>query len=189
MRLLTSLFIAVVFGFIINQGVPAEEHGHRQHGAHEHGAGQLNVAVEGKTLHIELISPAVNIVGFEHEPKDHHKKEAVREVVKILKDSARMFGFNPEAGCRPSMAEVGTDILGDHEGDEHEDGHHGHDEDSHSEFHAAYEFACSSPEKLKYVDVKVFDLFKGMEELDAQIIGPKGQSAQELTHGSSRIRF
>lgn len=46
----------------------AEQHEHRQLESHEHGVGLLNVAQENKTLGIEFISPAMNIVGFEYSP-------------------------------------------------------------------------------------------------------------------------
>ena len=44
------------------------DHDHAEHaslGAHEHGVAQLNVALDGNTLEIELESPAMNLVGFE----------------------------------------------------------------------------------------------------------------------------
>jgi Protein of unknown function (DUF2796) len=46
----------------------ADEAEHREHGPHVHGVAQLNVALDGNVLWIELNSPAMNIVGFEHAP-------------------------------------------------------------------------------------------------------------------------
>ena len=95
----------------------AEEHGYRQHGKHVHGVGQLNVALEGNELHIELISPAVNIVGFEHPPRQRQEAEAVQQAIQTLKDGQRIFSPAAEARCRLATAEVETDLL---------DGKHSH---------------------------------------------------------------
>ena len=40
---------------------------HRQLGAHVHGHGRLNIAIEDKTVSIELEARGADIVGFEHE--------------------------------------------------------------------------------------------------------------------------
>ena len=47
------------------------------HGAHKHGVSQLNVGVSGSKVEIELASPGVDIVGFEHKPSTAEQKERV----------------------------------------------------------------------------------------------------------------
>ena len=42
------------------------EEKHRQLGAHEHGHGNFNIAIEGKSVSMELEAPGADIVGFEH---------------------------------------------------------------------------------------------------------------------------
>ena len=52
-------------------------HAHEEHAsldAHEHGVASLNVALDGQTLEIQLQSPAMNLVGFEHEAKSEADK-------------------------------------------------------------------------------------------------------------------
>jgi len=48
-----------------------DDHGHaHEHGslgAHVHGIASLNLALEGSKFEIELDSPAINLVGFEHQ--------------------------------------------------------------------------------------------------------------------------
>ena len=41
---------------------------HRQYDSHVHGMGTLNLVADGSEVHIELDSPAANLVGFEHAP-------------------------------------------------------------------------------------------------------------------------
>lgn len=43
------------------------EHEHGSLGAHEHGVGRLNAVLDGQALELEFDSPAMNLVGFEHQ--------------------------------------------------------------------------------------------------------------------------
>jgi len=163
--------------------------------AHEHGVGRLNVALEGQELHLELVSPGANIVGFEHPARSAEDKRAVEEAVVVLR-SAENFALPAAAGCTLAAAEVDTELLeedhGSHGGEEHhedEERHSGHendedgehDDEGHSDFHAQYRFSCTNPGALDRISVKVFDRFPATEELRVQVIAPKGQTALALT--------
>ena len=189
-------------GVILSLSAPplaADEQEHREHEAHVHGIAHLNVALEGATVHIELESPAANIVGFEHKPNNEEQKQAVEQAVTALEDGAKVFTLTPAAGCEPTATEVEwvmTDEDGHEEHAESEEAHHseaeetGHDgEKTHSEFHAAYRFTCAEPDQLSGLEVKLFELFPATEEIDAQIIGRQGQTAAELTAAAPRVEF
>ena len=112
---------------------------HRQHGAHVHGIAQMNLAVEGKNVLLELASPSMNIVGFEHMPSTDEQRHAVHEAAEKLEDGGSLFEFSKEAGCTMVAAEIESPLLGDehHEGHDDGDSHgkeHGH-EDAHDEKH------------------------------------------------------
>ena len=72
----------------------------RQLGAHEHGHGRLNIAVEGGSVAMELIAPAADIVGFEHEPKTDEQRTAIEQAKGTLADPLALFVLPPSAGCR-----------------------------------------------------------------------------------------
>ena len=179
----------------------------RQHGAHVHGIANLNVALDGNNLMIELDSPSANIVGFEHAPENEEQAHAVHEAMELLKNGEKLFGFTEQAGCTLHDAHVDTDMETDHH-DEHEshdqhnekDAHdehddhahaekdHDHEHDStHSEFEVSYHFECAQPDKLKSIEVKLFNEFPGFERIDAQVLTGKGQSAAGLTAKSPEI--
>jgi len=119
---------------------------HQGHGAHVHGIATLNVAVDGSQLLIELDSPAMNIVGFEHPPRTEEQREAVDQAKELLADAERLFLPSPAAQCTLARADVLLD-LGEREsgaGDaadgahDHGDGHeheheHEHDNDNDKE--------------------------------------------------------
>ena len=181
----------------------------RQLDAHVHGEGKLNIALSGKELHLELESPAANIVGFEHAPGNAEQEQAVHKAEKHLKAGESLFVLTEKAGCRLAAAEVKQDMLKEeHEGEEeheehdadpdhhqhehdddheegHEEGHHEHG--AHSEFHVLYRFECRQPKKLKGIDVQLFSAFPGFEKLHVQMLTPKGQTALELNAKQHRI--
>ncbi len=107
----------------VSTSLVAQEH--RQHGTHEHGIGKLNLAQDGKELHLELESPAANIVGFEHTPSTEADREALRKAIATLKDGDRLFRFSRDAACRLADARVETPLIDDDGGKAHE--HEKHD--------------------------------------------------------------
>lgn len=167
-----------------------EHHEQRQHGAHEHGTTLLNMAVEDSQLHIEIESPAMNIVGFEHAPKNHEQEHAIAHATAALKDASTLFIMSPAARCALSEAHVNSPLLAEeqhghyeHAGKEHADEH----KDTHSEFHASYIFLCKNITALKEVDLQIFKTFSRTDEIRAQIITGKGQMATELTPASHKL--
>ena len=70
------------------------------------------------------------------------------------------------------------------------DDEHAHDEEeseTHSEVVAMYAFLCEDIGKLSSMDVKLFQQWQGIEDVDVQLAGPGGQSAIELNADSARI--
>ncbi len=170
--------------------------GTREHSAHVHGIGQLNIALDGNDLMLELRSPAANIVGFEHAPETEQQTHALYEAMELLKDGEKLFALTTNAGCSLHDAHVESELAkvhhekGDSHHSEHEAAHSGDEHDGetvHSEFETIYHFKCVHPEKLKSIDVQVFSFFPGFEELEVQLLTPKTKTAVELTPKNSRI--
>ena len=185
---------------------------YRHHEAHEHGVAHMNVAFEGNELYIELISPAANIVGFEHQPRTQEQKAAVKAAIKKLEAGEKLFAFSSGVGGSLVKSKVHTDINNDsgHESDEtkshehdeisrdagndaekhgHEDHQHADEHERHSEFKAEYHFMCKKPEKLVYVDVMLFSVFSGIEHIEVQLLTGTKQTALELTAKKKKITF
>ena len=180
-RLLPLLALAACYSTAPHAG----EHGHRHHEAHEHGVGLLNVAVEQNSLHIELESPAMNIVGFEHQPRDEKQHETVEQAVARLKEGEKLFVTPTAAGCTLQQAEVESGLLEGH--DEHEHQEAGRKEEAHADFVASYRFECRKPEALDSITVKLFATFPATEELQVQLLTGQGQSAMELNAANPQI--
>ena len=184
--------LAIAFGLGIRAlGAPPKPS--LGHGGHEHGVAQLNVAIDGESLHLEFISPAANIVGFEHPPHTEAQETAVENSLEKLEDGESLFVIPTGARCSFGVPMVATDIDGD-PGNESEDAHsHEHDEAEthqlHSEFTAEYHFVCEHPEELRDVDVLLFRDFPGIEHIEVRVLTGTQQVAQELTAKNSGISF
>lgn len=163
----------------------------REHGAHVHGVSQLNVAVEGKNIEIELASPASDIVGFEHAARTDAEKKTVERASETLSEGMMVFGFPADGRCETEAVDVRSTLEATRE--THHDAH-GHEQkgarhapETHAEFHVHYHFHCENPAAVTHIDVKLFDQFKTMREIEVQALTPRGQSAQELTPGAARL--
>ena len=186
-------------------GSRAEEY--RHHEAHEHGVAHMNVALEGNELFIEFISPAANIVGFEHHPRTPEQKDAVNDAVNKLRTGDRLFILSAGSEGQLVKSNVETDInkdseqhsdsehahaeKGQHGQKEHHDKEHGESDEhkSHSEFKAKYHFTCKAPDKLSRIDVKLFKYFPGIEHIEVQLLTGTKQSAIDLTEKNNEISF
>jgi hypothetical protein len=169
------------------------EHDHAEHGsldAHEHGAAQLNVVLDGKMLHLQLDSPAMNLVGFEHAAKSDADKAKVAAARSQLAQPQVLFGLNA-GDCNISKQEVESPLFAKHadsHGHKHE--HEKSHDSEHSDIHAHYSLDCQKPEDLQQLDLgELFKRFPATEKIQVQLIGPNGQQGLELTPAQPTLSF
>ena len=169
------------------------EHDHAEHGsldAHEHGAAQLNVVLDGKMLHLQLDSPAMNLVGFEHAAKSDADKAKVAAARSQLAQPQVLFGLNA-GDCNISKQEVESPLFAKHadsHGHKHE--HEKSHDSEHSDIHAHYSLDCQKPEELKQLNLgELFKRFPATEKIQVQLIGPNGQQGLELTPAQPTLSF
>jgi len=209
----------------------------RQLDAHEHGHSFINIARSGEELLVELITPAANVVGFEHAPKSDSDHEVIDAAAAQLAKGDEVFSISG-ASCTLQDSSIESSLLDadhdedhddhkdadhddhdeehddhkdddhkdedhdDHKDDDHDDDHkdadHGDDHDdhddhddesSHSEFHVVWAFACTDIAGIMSVDVNLFTLFSGFEEIDISVATESGQSAHELTPSNIQVNL
>jgi hypothetical protein len=194
MKGLPTLAVAVL-GALAVQSSAAEEP-HRQLGAHEHGRGTLNIAVEGNKMTMELETPGMDVVGFEHVASSRRDMEAVERAKVQLMRPLTLFNLPAAAGCRVIEANVKVEV-GEHDDDAKEEHgpagtgkdpkHAGTEAGGHSEFHAEYTCECASVNNITAIEFSYFRVFAGAEKLDVNVITPKGQSKFEATRAKHNI--
>ncbi len=207
-KMLLILLTGATIGWLSTAAQAGEQH---HHGAHVHGIAHLNVALEGENLYMEFVSPAANIVGFEYAPKTKAERDAVESARNTLKNAEAVFKLPPAAGARLVEASVESEADHDthhddehgHKGEDHHASEHGHEGEghheekagsdhehhdaddhggeTHSDFRAVYRFSCQNPDKLTTIEVRLFELFPGIEEIEVQILTETKQTAMELT--------
>ena len=92
--------------------------------AHVHGEAELTIAFEGQRIEMQLVSPAANIFGFEHAPKNDEQNEQVHRAETILKSADTLFQFSG-GDCQSTSQTL--EIPFSHEEASHEE--HDHDEE------------------------------------------------------------
>jgi hypothetical protein len=168
------------------------DHEHGSLGAHEHGVGRLNAALDGQTLELELESPAMNLVGFEHAATTDADKAKVAAVRAQLEKPLTLFNLPKAAGCVEQKQALESPLFGDkpdvdddHDGDAKDEHHH-----DHSDIHAHYQFTCATPAALKTLDLaNIFNTFPATRTIEVQLIGPSGQQGLEVTAQAAALKF
>ncbi len=182
------------------------EEDHVQLSTHVHGITTLEIARDANELELALISPAYNLVGFEHQPGDEAQKKQVSEVMTLLKSPERFLSLDSKAACELHEVEVETGLAGEHEAnamadhvhEQHQEHEHKHEAErqaqahegeahSHSDIHARYHFQCVNPQALTALEIDLFSHFPLIEVIHAQIITRSSQRELELTPGTTRI--
>ncbi|CAI8738460.1 MULTISPECIES: DUF2796 domain-containing protein [Pseudomonas] len=197
-RLLLALPFALL-PLAIAQAADEHDHDHEHGslGAHEHGVGRLNAVLDGQALELELDSPAMNLVGFEHLATSAADKAKVAAARKQLENPLALFNLPKAAGCVISSQELNSPLFGDKpeadhdDDDDHDakDGAHEHHHD-HSEIHAHYQFTCATPTALGNLDLtQVFKTFPATQKIQVQLIGPSGQQGVEATATAATLKF
>ena len=194
------LLLALPFALLPLAAQAADEHNHdhdHEHGsldAHEHGVGRLNAVLDGKALELELESPAMNLVGFEHLATTDADKAKLAAARKQLEQPLVLFSLPKAAGCVVSSQELESPLFGDKPDDDHDHATDGkgaaaHDHD-HSEIHAHYQFTCANPTALKNLDLaNIFKTFPATQKIQVQLIGPSGQQGVEATATAATLKF
>jgi hypothetical protein len=194
-RLLLALPFALL-PLAVAHAADEHDHEHGSLGAHEHGVGRLNAALDGQTLELELQSPAMNLVGFEHAATTDADKAKVAAVRARLEKPLTLFNLPKAAGCVVAMQELESPLFGDkpdadddHDEDAKDEGGHEHHHD-HSEIHAHYQFSCSAPGALKTLDLaNIFNTFPATQKIQVQLISPSGQQGVEVTAKAAALKF
>ncbi|WP_298494766.1 DUF2796 domain-containing protein [uncultured Maritimibacter sp.] len=110
----------------------AQDDAQREMGAHVHGISTLELAVEGNALEMNLLSPGMDIVGFEYVAESEADKDAVEAAIRTMLMPENIVTLPEAAECR--LTEVLAHLhAGDHDHDdmdEHAEGEaHDHDHD------------------------------------------------------------
>lgn len=187
-------------------------HGHAEgHGqyAHVHGVVQLDVAVDGADVVVQLTAPQSDITGFERAARTDAEKQTVTDAVAKLK-LPELFAINTAAGCELASTDIhglGPTAHGhtehSHQTDTQEQDHghahaakadktdgHGHAAShDHKDVTVHYQWHCKSADTLESIDVQLAKHFPSIHTINVQMALPQGQFSRTLKTGQTRLTW
>jgi len=183
------------------QGSRGTDTGRRQE-AHVHGIAELLVVLEGEQLDIELHSPAMNLLGFEHRARTPKQQALVQNAKNTLADTNNLFTLG-SAQCQLVDLDVDVSRMLDegvhHDTDHHDDESHHEEHDAnhrdrqeehgHSDIEARYRYRCEQPSTLDSLTTSIPVAFPGIESLQVQWIINGRQGAATLDNSRRHLNF
>ena len=176
-----AAYCAVAVCVLLIRPTLAEEF--EQHPPHEHGKVTINAALDGNQLVIELDSPAVNVVGFEHVPRSDDERAAVSAAAKLLGDGRGLFAMPKEARCQFLQAQIKAprwETTDDVPGQPEAPG-------LHADYEARFTYQCWSPGHLTWLEPALLDKLRNVTEARLNIATPRGQQSEVATSGHARV--
>jgi hypothetical protein len=206
-KLILCILSMAVPLFIGVQSVYAER-GAESLDAHVHGLSELTIAMDAKSIEIQLISPAMNLVGFEHKATSKQDIAAVKKAELILGQQDSLF-LIAGGDCEYLSTSIDSgDLLeseshhekhddhdkhndhDDHEKHDDHDDHDGHDQgETHSEMVASYSYTCKDSSKLSSLTVGLFTSFTGIHKINTLWVTPSKQGSNMLSAKNPTIEF
>lgn len=160
----------------------------RAHKAHSHGVAKLEVAVDGPTITLKLESPLDSLLGFERAPRNDAERGQVRAMAQALR-AGSAFVITAAARCRLDSVKLASPVLAPELLGETGASPKGKVDGEHADLEGTFIYRCEDARLLAGLDVMLFDSFKRLRRVDAQVVGPKGQSAFKLTARARQIRW
>jgi hypothetical protein len=149
--------------------------------AHVHGQIKLDIVIDGPTVVIEMESPLDNFVGFEHAPKTEAEKKAAADAVAQLRAADQLFKIDPAANCKLGPVNLRSTALGLGKAEAGPEGH--------ADLDGSFAFNCTKATEAKFIELGLFNAFKGLRQVDAQIVTPDGQSKRSLKRPNARLSW
>ena len=167
------------------------DHEHASLGAHVHGVARLDMALDGRTLELELKTPAMNIVGFEHAATSDADKMTLALARETLLKPHGLFKIPEAAQCTVTSQKVESALFGDKdEDDDHDHAAGAEDEHEHSEIEGHYQFTCNVPNVLNRLDLtQLFQSFPATKTIQVQLVTPKRQLGAEVKPSNPVVKF
>ncbi len=168
--------------------------------AHVHGTARLELAVDQQRVSLHLESPLENLLGFERAPRTEKERSAVKSMAERLARPDALFGLTAAARCTAGQVRVEAPVVGlagkspgdagsAAPGKAGPGGAKKGAQADHAELEAQFVFQCEDVAKLQGVEVRLFDAFRGLRQLDVQAVTPRGQKSLRLTPQKRQVTW
>jgi len=163
--------------------------------AHTHGQGHMTLVFESGQLIVELKTPALNMLGFEHQPTSEKQWKVLDVLKKRLQEPNPILELKPS--CQLKSKEIDVPYSGEqaktarsphNEHAEHhaDEDHKGHQHAEHADIIARYEWRCKTSEMPK-INVGYFAEYPGFETLRVEWVVNGKQGVNLLNSRNSTL--
>lgn len=150
-------------------------------GAHTHGVAHLSVTVEATQLRLEFELPLDTLVGFERAPRTEAERESARAALARLREPGSLIKPDAGAQCRVIGSELDPSLL---EGPARPAAAPGH-----ADATLTVQLECAQMAQLRTVELLLFDAFRRLERVEAQVVTPKGQAKATVKRAAKTLRL
>jgi len=173
--LLNLLFLVLLPVHAEDEHAHTHEESYVSHEAHVHGEAEMTIIIQGGDIAIEFKTPAVNLLGFEHEPESDLQRNKLDVAILDLQDPSSWLQFNG-GDCQLTSTNAGS-TFGDAAPQEH------------NSLYSDYVYRCQQPQSLKSLSVLISTSYPGVEHIDVQWIKSGEQGSEELSHNKTQLTF
>ena len=152
--------------------------------AHDHGSAQMEIAVDGPTLVLQIRLPMDALVGFEHAPRTDAQRRALADALARLRQAEGLFKPDAAAQCALEQARADDPTAAAPATGAAKPGH-----EAHLDVGLAVRFRCAQPGQLRAVDVALLEAFPRLKRVTAVMATPQGQRKFTLRRPARSIRL
>ncbi len=161
---------------------------------HEHGVAHLRIAVTGDALELRLRTPLHTLLGFESAPRNLKQRQAVQRMAAQLRQPEMLFvptqqaqctsagvvltseaiaasHLAPDAAATPSAATAGPATTTARQATA----------SPHADLDALITYRCGNPRLLIGLQVRMFETFPALRQIEVEIATPRGNSGARLS--------
>jgi hypothetical protein len=184
---LVALLLMSPFALAQSAFEHVHEHDARGSKAHVHGQADLNLNVQGNSLNIELVIPAMDALGFEHRPQNDTEKEKVREIAKLLNEVDSWIVPANEALCKLESSTLSQPYEIAHS-DTHKKEQDADDKHApHSDFIITGQWYCAKANDLRRIRLDIFRHLPNVQTVNAKWIKNGAAGVSTLTVKASEL--
>lgn len=157
----------------------AEAHGDQ----HEHGVVHLDMALQGAQLELQLVAPLDSVLGFERQPRSDAERQQVQQVLRQLRDAARLFQLPAAAACQAQDVQLQSVLM------QAQPAPSGSAPPgpAHLDIDVTYRFQCRAPQQLGRLSQQLFAQFPRIQRIEVQWASEQGQGRQQLRRPQSQL--
>ncbi len=159
--------ISLVFALaLMSSAAFSEHHNHGKGlGAHSHGSIELDIAVEGKVIEVEIDGPSESFLGFEYKPVTDKEKKSFSEAEALWTKEllTKLFVLDKKLGCTTSEIKFEQE-LEDHDKNEKKEA------GVHSDIEAKAKITCMQELKGETLTVNVKKHYPKIKKLTIDLV-------------------